>query len=156
MCSYWRLLAQEYNHRPLGSGASYFPTGLVWALYLTFSSWSYRTKSGRLAVIDQVLTMLNASEIMVCFLGLFALQIQVQLLHIIHCTLKYLEMFRNIKLVINGRKKVHWKFSGSGKSFNMSQTQDDIKSKLWGFPDGSGVKNLPANAGDTGLTPEPP
>ena len=38
----------------------------------------------------------------------------------------------------------------------MSQTQDDIKSKLWGFPDGSGVKNLPANAGDTGLTPEPP
>ena len=23
----------------------------------------------------------------------------------------------------------------------------------WGFPDGSGVKNLPANAGDAGLSP---
>ena len=30
-----------------------------------------------------------------------------------------------------------------------------IQEKIWGFPDGSVVKNLPANAGDMGSIPGP-
>ena len=31
--------------------------------------------------------------------------------------------------------------------------KDNISSKLWGFPGGAVVENLPANAGDTGSSP---
>ena len=31
----------------------------------------------------------------------------------------------------------------------------DLKKNCWGFPGGTMIKNLPANAGDTGLSPGP-
>ena len=31
----------------------------------------------------------------------------------------------------------------------------ELKAKLWGFPGGAVVENLPANAGDTGSSPGP-
>ena len=37
----------------------------------------------------------------------------------------------------------------------MSQPESFVKTKCQGFPDGAVVKNLPANAGDTGSSPVP-
>ena len=34
-------------------------------------------------------------------------------------------------------------------------TEGWIKKEIWGFPGGAVVKNLPANAGDTGSSPGP-
>ena len=44
------------------------------------------------------------------------------------------------------------------KSYRQLEKQDikrRYKNTLWGFPGGAVVKNLPANAGDTGSSPGP-
>ena len=33
------------------------------------------------------------------------------------------------------------------------KTKEDVGIAVWGFPGGAVVENLPANAGDTGLSP---
>ena len=47
-------------------------------------------------------------------------------------------------------KKQHFK-TKTCKAIENKQIQE----KIWGFPDGSVVKNLPANAGDMGSIPGP-
>ena len=55
-------------------------------------------------------------------------------------------------IILVNKTVVHWKFA---TRVDLTCSHHKKILKFWGFPGGAVVKNLPANAGDTGLSPGP-